>query len=182
MIASISRKQTKLKSCIRTSRLVAFFNTNPTSIRTALAEKRNSAHEHLFLSCHSSDTDLLAATGANKKGRSISSSEDIARVFTVSYNDYSLILRRPSTCLSAYFWMHIAGQRITEERARALFRQALELVEQNEPRDREQLKFHLCPGKAASRALQALASRAAALLLYKLEGFSSLEIGHVVRT
>jgi hypothetical protein len=39
----------------------------------------------------------------NMKGRSISSSEDIARVFTVSYTDYSLILRRPSTCLSAYF-------------------------------------------------------------------------------
>ena len=56
--------------------------------------------------------------------------------------------------------MHIAGQRITEERARALFRQALELVEQNEPRNREQLKSTCAPEKTASRALQALASRA----------------------
>jgi len=83
----------------------------------------------------------------NTKGRLISSSEDIARLFTVSYTDYSLILRRPSTCLSAYFWMHIAGQRITEGRARALFRQALELVGQNEPRDREQLKSTCAPEK-----------------------------------
>ena len=56
--------------------------------------------------------------------------------------------------------MHIAGQHITEERARALFRQPVELVEQNEARNREQLKSTCAPEKTASRALQALASRA----------------------
>jgi len=76
--------------------------------------------------------------------------------------------------------MHIAGQRITEERARALFRQALELVEQNEPRNREQLKSTV-PRKRLPAALSKLSPRElAALLLYKFEGLSSLDIGQVL--
>ena len=83
----------------------------------------------------------------NTKGRSISSSEDIARVFTVSYNDYSLMLRRPSTCLSAYFWMHIAGQRITEKRARAPFPSGTRTRRTKRAQDREQLKSTCAPEK-----------------------------------
>lgn len=76
--------------------------------------------------------------------------------------------------------MHIAGQRITEERARALFRQPLELVEQNEARNREQLKSTV-PRKRLPAALSKLSPRElAALLLYKFEGLSSLDIGQVL--
>src|SRR6516164_2113802 len=76
--------------------------------------------------------------------------------------------------------MHIAGQHITEERARALFRQPLELVEQNEPGNREQLKSTV-PRKRLPAALSKLSPRElAALLLYKFEGLSSLDISQVL--
>jgi len=62
MIASISRKQTKLKSCVQASS--GILQHKPYLNPGGIAAKRNSAHEHLFLSCHGSDRDLLAATAA----------------------------------------------------------------------------------------------------------------------
>ena len=80
---------------------------------------------------------------------------------------------RISECISP-------AKHITEERARALFRQPLELVEQNEARNREQLKSTV-PRKRLPAALSKLSPRElAALLLYKFEGLSSLDIGQVL--
>ena len=77
---------------------MAFFNTNPTSIQDGTRGEAKQC-------CHATAQIRICRRQPvpNTKGRSISSSEDIARAFSVSYTDYSPILRRPSTGLSCVF-------------------------------------------------------------------------------
>ena len=113
---------------------MAFFNTNSTSIRAALAAKRNSAHEHLFLSCHGSDRDLLAATAAkHERAFDFFVRRYCARVHRFLYRLLPDLTQAEHVLECVFLDAYRRPAHYRKNAPVALFRQALELVEENEP-------------------------------------------------
>jgi DNA-directed RNA polymerase specialized sigma24 family protein len=159
-----------------------FFNTNPsTSIRTAVGKTRITAHEHAPLSCHSSDAELLAATAAKHEWAfDFFVRRYCARVHRFLYR----LLADPTQAEHVLECVFVDAYRRPAHYHKnapvALFRQALELVEQSELGDRKRFKSLHVPANLLT-ALSKLTSRElAALLLDKFEGFSTCEIGQVL--
>jgi len=115
--------------------MMTFFSTNPaTSIRTSVAETRVTMHEHAPLSCHSSDTELLAATAAqHERAFDFFVRRYCARVHRFPYRLLPDLTQAEHVLECVFLDAYRRPAHYRKNAPVALFRQALELVEENEP-------------------------------------------------
>ncbi len=161
---------------------MAFFNTNPsTSIRAAVAGTRITAQQHAPLPSHSSDTELLAATAA-KDERAFDSF--VKRYCEPVHRFLYRLLTDPTQAedlLECVFLdVYRRPSRYQKNAPVALFRRALEVVEQNELEDRRRLNSSYVPENLLGALSELSLRELAALLLHRFEGFNTFEISQVL--